>query len=74
MPHTYQDPWTLSEMDLDTAEERWELFEYPVTNMYSIFRPVPNAADMEKEGWHELTTLRRRIAKDRMQTMWFRKL
>ena len=69
----YVIPWTLDEMELGSNEEPWVLREYKQTALL-IARPVPDTAALEKQGWYELTTLRRQIARNRLQTVWFRAL
>ena len=69
----YVKPWTLDEMEVGSNEEPWVLREYEQTALL-IARPVPDTATLERQGWYELTTLRRQIARNRLQTMWFRAL
>ena len=70
----YVKPWTLDEMEVSPDdEEPWVLREYEQTALL-IARPVPDTAALEKKGWHELATLRRQIARNRLQTVWFRAL
>ena len=73
MMSTYQTPWCLTEMGLDTAGEPWEIFEYPCNRASDIFKPVPNWQAMERQGWNEMKTLRRLTAPNVMQTLWFKK-
>ena len=74
----YVKPWTLDEMEVgptgvSSDEEPWVLREYEQTALL-IARPVPDTAALEKQGWYELTTLRRQIARKCLQTVWFRAL
>ena len=69
--HEYPKPWTLEEMQAP-LDQPWVLREYSVPAMM-IWRPMPDEAELEKDGWYELTTLRRYIARGRLQTVWFRK-
>ena len=71
MPREYPKPWTLDEMEVAPDEEPWVLREYEQTALL-IARPTPDAEILEKQGWHELTTLRRQIARTRLQTVWLR--
>ena len=71
-PFEYPKPWTLEEMQAP-LDQPWVLREYAVPAMM-IWRPMPDEAEREKDGWLELTTLRRYIARGRLQTVWFRKL
>ena len=68
MPREYPKPWTLDEMEVAPDEEPWVLREYEQTALL-IARPAPDAEILEKQGWHELTTLRRQIARTRLQTV-----
>ena len=61
-------PWTLEEMRIPN-EESWALREYNMTAI-TLSRPVPDEAELEKDGWHELNTLRRYIARGRLQTVF----
>ena len=70
--HEYPKPWTLEEMQAP-LDQPWVLREYDMTSMM-LSRPVPDEAELEKDGWYELTTLRRYIARGRLQTVWFRTL
>ena len=69
----YVKPWTLDEMEVGPDEEPWVLLEYEQTALL-IARSVPDTAVLEKQGWYELTTLRRQIACKCLQTVWFRAL
>ena len=73
MSREYPKPWTLEEMEVAPDEEPWVLREYEQTALL-IARPAPDAEILEKQGWHELTTLRRQIARTRLQTVWFHAL
>ena len=70
--YEYPKPWTLEEMQIPN-EEAWALREYNMTAI-TLSRPVPDEAELEKDGWHELTTLRRYIARGRLQTVWIRNI
>ena len=70
--HEYPKPWTLEEMRAP-LDQPWVLREYAVPAMM-IWKPMADEAELEKDGWLELTTLRRYIARGRLQTVWFRKM
>ena len=71
-PFEYPKPWTLEEMQAP-LDQPWVIREYAVPAMM-IWKPMADEAEREKDGWLELTTLRRYIARGRLQTVWFRAL
>ena len=70
--HEYPKPWTLEEMQAP-LDQPWVIRKYAVPAMM-IWKPMADEAELEKDGWLELTTLRRYIARGRLQTVWFRKM
>jgi hypothetical protein len=61
-------PYTLEDMKVP-GEESWDLREY---HMPVMMRPVPDADKLNREGWYELTELRRYKQRGIMQTVWAR--